>query len=127
MSIPDVQSIMRPFLEVAADGKEHSISEVTEELARKFKLTNKERTALLPSGQQGTFRNRIGWAKSYLTQAGALESPRRSFFQITVRGQRLLEDAPGRITIRELEQFPEFGLGRAGMRGLIASSMKTLH
>jgi restriction system protein len=108
MSIPDFQSIMRPLLELAADGKEHSISEVTEELAERFKLTEEERAALLPSGRQATFRNRTAWAKSYLTQAGALESPRRSFFRITERGQRLLKDAPGRITIRELDQFPEF-------------------
>lgn len=108
MSIPDFQSIMRPLLEVAADGKEHTISEVTEELAQRFKLTAEEQAALLPSGRQATFRNRTAWAKTYLTQAGALESLRRSFFQITERGHRLLKDSSGRITVKELEQFPEF-------------------
>lgn len=108
MSIPDFQSIMRPLLELAADSKEHSISEVTERLAQKFKLTEEEKMALLPSGRQATFRNRTAWAKSYLTQAGVLESSRRGFFKITERGQGFLKDVPGRITIKELEQFPEF-------------------
>lgn len=108
MSIPDFQSIMRPLLELAADGKEHTVSEVTEELAQRFKLTAEERATLLPSGRQATFRNRTAWAKTYLTQAGALESLRRSFFQITERGHRLLTDSSGRITIKELEHFPEF-------------------
>lgn len=117
MSIPDFQSIMRPLLELAADRKEHSISEVTEKLARRFKLTEEELAALLPSGRQATFRNRTAWAKSYLTQAGALESPRRGFFQITERGQRLLQESPGRITIKELEQFPEFVQFRSTKHG----------
>ncbi len=108
MSIPDFQSIMRPLLELAADGEEHSISEVTELLAHRFKLTEEEKTTLLPSGRQATFRNRTAWAKSYLTQAGVLESSRRGFFKITERGHRLLKDSPSRITIKELEQFPEF-------------------
>jgi restriction system protein len=108
MSIPDFQSIMRPLLELSADGKEHSISEATEKLAESFRLTQEERITLLPSGRQATFRNRTAWAKSYLTKAGVLESPRRGFFQITERGTRLLKDSPGRITIKDLEQFPEF-------------------
>jgi len=108
MSIPDFQTIMRPLLELAADGKEHSISEVTEELAQRFKLTEEEKLTLLPSGRQATFRNRTAWAKSYLTQAGVFESPRRGVFQITERGHRLLKTSPSRITIKELEQFPEF-------------------
>jgi restriction system protein len=108
MSIPDFQSIMRPLLELAADGKEHSISEVTEILAHRFELTEDEKMTLLPSGRQLTFRNRTAWAKSYLTQAGVLESSRRGVFKITERGHRLLKDSPGRITIKELEQFPEF-------------------
>jgi restriction system protein len=108
MSIPDFQSIMRPLLELASDGKEHSISEVTELLAQRFKLTEEEKMTLLPSGRQATFRNRTAWAKSYLTQAGVLESSRRGFFKITERGHGLLKDSPSRITIKELEQFPEF-------------------
>jgi restriction system protein len=70
MSIPDFQSIMRPLLELAADGKEHSISEATETLGETFKLTEEEKMVLLPSGRQTTFRSRTGWANSILLKLG---------------------------------------------------------
>jgi restriction system protein len=62
----------------------------------------------LPSGRQATFTNRVAWAKVYLNQAGALYSPRRGYLQITDRGRQLLKEVPKRITIRDLQRFPEF-------------------
>ena len=108
MAIPDFQTIMRPLLELASDGKEHSLSEAREKLARNFGLTEEDKKALLPSGKQATFTNRVAWARVYLGQAGVLESPRRGYFRITNRGRELLKDVPQRITIKELERFPEF-------------------
>jgi restriction system protein len=49
MPIPDFQSIMRPLLQLASDGKEHSLSDAREDLARVFQLTEDEKKALLPS------------------------------------------------------------------------------
>ncbi len=40
--IPDYQSIMRPLLEMIIDGKEHSISELIDQLASYFSLTETE-------------------------------------------------------------------------------------
>ncbi len=51
MPIPDFQSIMRPLLELASDGKEHSLSNSREELAKLFHLSEDEKKALLPSGR----------------------------------------------------------------------------
>lgn len=52
MPIPDFQSIMRPLLELASDGKDHALSDAREELANTFHLTEDEKKALLPSGRQ---------------------------------------------------------------------------
>jgi restriction system protein len=106
--IPDFQSIMRPLLELASDGKEHSISDAREELAKLFALTEDEKKALLPSGRQSTFNNRVAWARVYLGQAGAFDTPRRGHFRITTRGRELLRSASERIKIKDLERFPEF-------------------
>jgi len=111
--IPDFQTIMRPMLELAADGKEHSIGEARERLAEEFGLTDEDRKLLLPSGKQSKFTNRVAWARVYLGQAGALESPKRGHFRISDRGRQLLKDIPGRITIKDLERFPEFQKFRA--------------
>jgi len=109
LAIPDFQSVMRPMLELAADGKEHSITEAQETLADVFGLTAEERKALLPSGRQSMFKNRVAWAKVYLTRAGALEATKRGYFRIADRGRQLLREVPERITIRELMQrSPEF-------------------
>ena len=108
MPIPDFQTIMLPILEFAADGQEHSIRDAREALAQRFRLSEQERKERLPSGQQPVFDNRVAWAKSYLQQAGALDSSRRGYFQISQRGKDILREPPQRITVKYLERFPEF-------------------
>jgi hypothetical protein len=72
MPIPDYQTLMLPLLKAVVDGNEHRIGDVTQQLAQEFHLTSEERQQLLPSGTQTSFANRVGWAKSYLIQAGLL-------------------------------------------------------
>ena len=108
MSIPDYQSIMLPLLKLVQDGKEHSLRGAADALAEQFKLSQEERKQLLPSGNQGIFMNRVGWAKTYLYKAGLLESNRRGFFQITQRGKDVLAEKPKAITSKSLERFEEF-------------------
>ncbi|MEO8856130.1 MAG: restriction endonuclease [Burkholderiaceae bacterium] len=108
MPIPDYQTCMLPFLRFLGDGREHTLREAEENLGDHFGLTPAERAELLPSGQQGIFKNRIGWARTYLKKAGLIEAPKRGVFKITERGLKSLESAPPRIDGRYLEQFPEF-------------------
>jgi restriction system protein len=64
------------------------------------------------------FDKRVAWAKSYLQQAGALNSHLRGYFQISQRGKDILRESPQRITIKYLERFPEFVEFRyAGAKG----------
>jgi restriction system protein len=99
---------MLPVLKLAADGAEHKFSHAVELLAEEFSLSTKERNELLPSGSQAVFNNRVGWARSYLKQAGLLSSPKRGFFTITPKGAALLAKNPERVDISILEQYPEF-------------------
>ncbi len=108
MTIPDYQSMMLPLLELLKDKKEHSLREVIDTLADRFKLTPEERRRLLPSGLQGTFTNRVGWARTYMKKAGLIESTKRGFFRISDRGLELLRQKPSRIDNRLLGQFAEF-------------------
>ncbi|MEY4246033.1 MAG: hypothetical protein RLZZ245_3618 [Verrucomicrobiota bacterium] len=96
MAIPDYQTCMLPFLRYLSDRAEHTLRDAEESLAEHFKLTPAERAELLPSGQQGIFKNRIGWARMYLKKAALLESPRRAVFKITERGMRTLASNPRR-------------------------------
>jgi restriction system protein len=63
MPIPDYQTLMLPLLRCFADGKEHSIQDLVNTLAREFSLSPEELRELLPSGKQTVFYSRVGWAK----------------------------------------------------------------
>jgi restriction system protein len=123
MSIPDYQTLMLPLLKAAADGSEHRIGDITEQLAQQFHLTQDERQQLLPSGMQTSFANRVGWAKSYLVQAGLLEATKRAHFRITNRGHDVLDRDPAEINNEYLFQFPEFVAFRS--RGKTLESVTT--
>lgn len=114
MAIPDFQSIFLPLLKACADGKEHTKQELIPLLARQFGLADSELEIKLASGKQGMFDNRVGWAKTYLKQAGLLENLRRGVFKITVRGIQVLSQNPQLLNVKYLKRFPEFVVFNAG-------------
>lgn len=108
MAIPDYQAIMLPLLQLSADGEDHGVDEAVEPLAEHFGLTQEETSRLYPTGRKPIFRDRIAWARTYMAQAGLLESPKRKVFRITARGQDLLSQKPKQIDCRMLRKYPEF-------------------
>lgn len=106
--MPDFQSLMKPLIRSVSDGKNHSMPEVREVLAKEFSLSDSELKEMLPSGRQNKFYNRVAWAKFYLSQAGLLESPKQGIFKISDSGKSILSKLPDKITVKWLEQFPEF-------------------
>lgn len=106
--IPKYEEIMLPFLRHLEDGKEHGLSETHDVLAKQFNLTDGELRELLPSGQQPVFRNRLGWARTYLKKAELLISPKRAHFRISDRGITLLKENPIEITSKFLTRYDEF-------------------
>ena len=116
MAIPDFQTVMRPMLEVQADGSPRSQAEVRELVAALLGVTEAERKELLPSGKQPTYTNRIAWAGTHLAQAGLLHRPGRGVSQITDRGRGVLRDHPDRVDMRVLMGFPEYAEFRTRTR-----------
>jgi len=106
--IPDYQTLMLPLLQLIADGKEYTLNEAVDSLARQFKLTDEERAELLPSGQTFLFGNRVGWARTYLRKSGLIDSPKRGHIVITKRGKDVLKEKPKEINVKFLKKFPEF-------------------
>ncbi|MES2785763.1 MAG: restriction endonuclease [Pseudomonadota bacterium] len=107
MAIPDFQTLMLPVLRASANG-EVKTSEVVPKLGVELGLTADEMSELLPSGKQTTFANRTNWAKSYLGKAGLITLTRRGYFEASERGKQVLAAPPPRITIKFLENYPEF-------------------
>jgi len=108
MAVPDFQSFFKPLLDLAADGKEHTLKETREVLTQNMNLSESDLNEILPSGSQKKFDNRVAWAKSYFVQAKILESPQRGVYRITKRGQELHKKGHGRIDVKILNQYPEF-------------------
>ncbi len=108
MAIPDFQSTMFPLLKHISDGNPHANRDVVEALAAVFKLTEEEKSEMLPSGVQQAFYNRVMWARFYLVKAGLMTSPKRGTMQIAPRGQEVLKSKPDKLNIAYLKRFSEF-------------------
>lgn len=108
--IPNYQDCMRPFLEAVknAPDTEVKLRDIITTISDHFQLSEAERSEPLPSGKQPIIDNRVGWARTYLSKAGLIDSPRRAHFQITQRGLNALSDTSTKINTRYLKQFEEF-------------------
>ena len=87
---------------------ETTIGALVEEIAHDLNLSKEDLAALIPSGGQTLFMNRLHWAKSFMQRAGLLESARHGYFRVTARGQQLLKEGLKRIDNGVLERYPEF-------------------
>ena len=115
MPVPKFDALMLPLLSLAADGVSHSLRDVAPVLADTLGLSEADRAEQIPSGAS-RFRNRIYWAKLYLSQAGVLQSAGPGTFRITERGQALLGRSSDKITVEDLGAYPEFRAFRAKSR-----------
>ena len=116
MPIPDFQTLMRPLLESISDGHEHRVSENRNSLATILRISPLDQEALLPSGRQSIFANRLAWAKTHLRMAGLVENTSRGAFRITDRGQKVLRDIEGPINLRVLQNQPGYAEARGGAK-----------
>jgi restriction system protein len=103
--MPTWDGFMTPVLRVLEDGATRKARDVHQLAADRAGLTVEQRSEVLDSGQL-RFRNRVGWAVSSLTRAGALFRPQRGSYVITDFGHQLLTDHPGGLTEGDLKQIP---------------------
>ena len=113
MAIPDYQTCMLPLLRFYGDGKEHTNRETIDALATVFRLSDEEKRAMLPSGAQGLFDNRVNWARTYMKKASLIEATKRGVHRVTKRGLDVLKKKPERLDVNYLEKFKEFNDFRA--------------
>lgn len=107
MSIPNYQYFMQPVLKQLADGTEKTIREIVDAICDELNFTEEQRNLKIPSGKATYVNGRIGWAKTYLVQAGLVKQPKRAVCEITERGKEALASG-AEINNEYLKQFPEF-------------------
>ena len=108
MAVPKYDELMKPLLIAVSDGETYKMKDVTALLAEQLNLSSDDLAVMLPSGRQTVFKNRVGWAKTYLKKAGLLDSPARATIVITNAGKQVVADNPEKIDSKYLEQFPSF-------------------
>jgi len=107
MPVPGYKRFMRPLLEALSDGAEHPVADAYVAASDRLGLTEDDRSELLPSGKQEVWRNRAGWAKTYLAKAGLVDVPRRGIVRITELGRHALK-SDETIDSTYLERFESF-------------------
>jgi len=107
MPIPPVTHFRVPLLQLLGDGVERPLAEAANALADVFKLTEEERSAVLPSGYP-VVRHRTGWSGFHLRKAGLLDDSKRGILRITDEGKKLLATQPANLSESVLMQFPKY-------------------
>lgn len=108
MPVPKYDELTKPLLLTLADGKPHTMKEISSLLIKQLKLTAEDIAERQPSGHQTIFKNRLGWAKTYLKKAGLLENIDRSTVVITKDGKKAIKDNPDKLDKPYLAKFPSF-------------------
>ena len=110
MAIPKFDEITRPLLTYLAEcGNPQSKSQIQDELKKRLKLTDEEASETFPSARGiSIWRNRLGWAITYLKKAGLIESVSRGVYEITALGRKDSETSAQKLTRDYLRKFPGF-------------------
>lgn len=95
---------MSPMLRLLENGDVLKLRDLQDRTADLVQLTSVEREEMLNSGQL-RFRNRTGWAVSYLFKVGAVARPSRGHYALTDLGRDLLEEFPDGFTEVEFKKF----------------------
>lgn len=104
MSIPNYQRFVEPLLRLLSKNPTGVRSaEAYQNLADELGLTEEDRAALLPSGFQTVYQNRIGWARDRLRRVGYVSSPQRGVWQITEAGVAFVRAHPRPLRAEELD------------------------
>jgi restriction system protein len=107
MPVPDYETLMLPVLRLFAEGAKN-ISECVPRLKEQFGISDEEARELIPSGRITVLQSRAHWARTYLSKAGLLHSPKRNLHVVTDRGRQLLATDPERIDNKALDVFEDF-------------------
>jgi restriction system protein len=99
---------MRPTLAALANGQPHTRGQIRDAVAEAAEIDEDDLAEMLPSGKATVFGSRVGWALTYIAQAGLAARPKRGLYVITDRGLKVLDENPDRVDNKVLEQFPEF-------------------
>ncbi len=108
MAVPGYQEFMFPILKFLYDKNVVSKANIVSGMVKVFNLNQQDLSEILPSQTQPTYKNRIGWALTYLKKAGLIDSPTRANFQITHEGLKIVDKNVIDLDSKYLEKYESF-------------------
>lgn len=108
MSVPKYFEMHKPTLKFLSDGKIHTSREIKAFLIDYFHLSNEDVMLMVPSGRITYLSNRASWARTYLKNAGLIESPAKGEFVITEEGHKAFLESPDVIDRDYLMKYDSF-------------------
>ena len=108
MAIPETQELMLPILQLLTDENDYRIRDLVAKLAEELDLSEDDLRELTPGGSQAKFYSRVTGARSYLTNAKLLDSPKRGVSRITKMGHEIAANPPEDFNLNFLTSIPEF-------------------
>lgn len=110
--MPKWHEFMAPILRVMSDGQTRDRHQIAELAADDAGVSADERNVVLSTGQT-MYANRVGWALSHLTLAGAIDRPQRGSYVISEVGKSLLASYPN---VSQQDVFAHTGYRRSTSR-----------
>lgn len=109
MPVPELQSLFLPLLRLTADGAEHALRDLRQQLQVELQLTDDDLVKRIAGGQS-KFGNRVSWGAVNLCRGGALERLGQGVFRITPRGRDLLQQHPEGLGLEDLVDTAKRGV-----------------
>lgn len=106
MPVPSDETLMLPVLRVFEAGAKN-VADCIPQVKDQFQITDEEADDLLTSGRVTVLQSRTHWARTYLSKAGPLTSPKRNLHVIMDRGRAVLAQNPPIIDKAFLAQFDD--------------------
>jgi restriction endonuclease len=123
--VPTWEGFLVPALRVLSDGGVWPVRELRQRARQDMGLTEDQCAVRIPSGEP-MWTNRLGWALSYLSHAGAVEHPARGRYVMTQTGQALLRHHPEALTTSDLEALPGYSWPDPGRKSSSTQQRATL-
>lgn len=108
MAVPTYDELFLPFLKMLERHGQISLAGARDLIAADLGLTEEDRQELLPSGRQGRYDNRVGWARTYLGKAGLIRTVRRGVFELSEAGRQLLATNPQKVDLDTLSRYESY-------------------
>ncbi len=107
IDIPKFHQFMTPLLQVLKENGEMYRNDAFDATIEKVKLTNEQKSFTRESNGRNVARERVGWASSYLKQAGGIIRPKRGYMSLGPNAEKFLS-INRLITVADIKKTKEW-------------------